>query len=71
MNEKNIYPNLKKEMERYQHTGAALAAIIDCSPIAVYHWLSGVRQIDVYFAVKIAKVYDRTVDYLFWRGGDQ
>jgi plasmid maintenance system antidote protein VapI len=57
-----------QEMKRHGHDVAKLAETIGCKHEVVSNWLSGQSSIDIYFAVQIAKVYDRTVDFLFWRG---
>lgn len=65
---RSIYPNLKQEMKRHDHDVTKLAEKIGCKHDVVSDWLSGRSSMDIYFAVQIAKVYDRTVDFLFWRG---
>lgn len=63
----NQYPHLRMQMAYHNHSISDLAKRICCNETTLRSWLSGKTSMDVYFAVEISKVYERSVDYLFWR----
>lgn len=63
----NQYPHLRMLMAYHNHSISDLAKMIRCNEATLRNWLSGKTNMDVYFAVQISKVYERSVDYLFWR----
>ena len=65
----NIYPNLRKEMGYHNHRISDLAKLIRCNEQTLRNWLCGRHSMEIYFAVQISKVYERSVDYLFQKEG--
>lgn len=64
-NEYIAFPELQREMERHRHSMSDLAERIRCKERILRKWLSNKSSIEVYYAVQIAKVYDRPIEELF------
>ena len=66
-----MYPILREEMAEHNHSISDLAHLIGCKSDVVRDWLCGNSPMEVYFAVQIAKVYERSIDDLFSKGASR
>lgn len=71
MNYDAFRANLKDLLNTHGYSAKALAEELDCVPATISRYLTGVRQPDLPYVLKIAAFFDVSIDWLMGNCGDK
>ncbi len=59
-----MFPNIEAELARNHLNKISFAKQIGVSSKTVYNWMNGQTEIPVNYLIKMAKMFNRSTDYL-------